>query len=498
MRPATADLDPLDALRSQLGAGSVLTDASELAAHVVPWRGPAGDARAVVLPSDTEQVRTVLAWAREHHVRVVPQGANTGLVGASTPPPGSTAVVLSTARLRGRPQIDALDRTAVVGAGVRLSELNAAAAEHRLQLPIDLGADPTLGGMVATNTGGARMLRHGDLRRSLLGVRAVLADADCSVVDELTTLRKHNVGPSVGQLLVGSGGGLGIITAVAVELTPVADDRSCAWLVPRDDAAIVDVLALLEIGHHDDLSAFEVVAAEAMEAALSLPSVATRPFGDHTSPRHSVLVEFEGELGTQDRLVAALADLHGEGLIVDAVVQPPDAAWSVRHAITEGLAHRGTVLGFDVSVPRPQLPELVAAVRASVARELPRALVADFGHWGDGGVHCNLCFPHVDGAAAPPSTQEQELARELVLGLVVDRFGGSFSAEHGVGPLNADWWRRCTPAGTARILSRWAAAADPLGILGHPELPYRTVEPHRTVERSSSPSSAAGSGAENR
>jgi D-lactate dehydrogenase (cytochrome) len=492
MRPAAPPPDVLAALLGRLGPGSVLTEATDVAAHVVPWRGPRGDASAVVLPSDTEQVRTVLSWAREHRVRLVPQGANTGLVGASTPPPHSSAVVLSTARLRHRLEIDATDRTAVVDAGVRLSELNAAAAHHRLHLPIDLGADPSLGGMVATNTGGARMLRHGDLRRSLLGVRAVLADADCSVVDELSTLRKHNVGPSIGQLLVGSGGGLGVVTTVAVELTPMADDRACAWLVPTDDASIISALERLEADHHDDLSAFEVVAAEALDAALSLRSITNRPFGDRRSPAHSVLVEFEGAAGAEERLVAALAALDDDGLLVDAVVQPPEPAWSVRHAITEGLAHRGTVVGFDVSVPRPRLPELVAAVRTAAARELPRAVVADFGHWGDGGVHCNLCFPHVDGVSAPPSAQERSTARELVLGLVVDRFDGSFSAEHGVGPANADWWRRCTPAGTARILAQWAQVADPLGILGHPDLPYRVVE------RSSSPSSAAGNGAENR
>ena len=187
-----------------------------------------------------------------------------------------------------------------------------------------------------------------------------------------------------------------------------------------------------------------------------------------------MLVELEGAAGAEGRLAGALAALHDAGLLVDAVIMPPAAAWSVRHAVTEGLAHRATVLGFDVSVPRPALAALIDSVRAATAAALPRAVVADFGHWGDGGVHCNLCFPHAAGRPDPPSDEEREIAREVVLGLVVDRFGGSFSAEHGVGPTNADWWRRTTSAGTRSLLAAVAERADPLGILGHPGLPYRS------------------------
>lgn len=483
--------DALAELAAELGGSAVRTDPAEIAGHVTPWRGDTGDASAVVRPADTEQVRLVVAWARRHRVRLVPQGANTGLVGASTPPPGSEAVVLSTELMSAPPTIDPVDRTAVAQAGVRLSALNEAAARHGLCLPIDLAADPSLGGMVATNTGGSRMLRHGDMRRALLGVRAVLADERCSVVDELSTLRKHNVGPSIGQLLVGSGGGLGIVTEVAVELRPLPADRACAWLVPMDLTSTLQVLRRLETDAADDLSAFEVVSAEALDAATALDSVQVRPFGDRTPP-HSVLVEFEGRAGAEDRLVAALAMLSAAGLVADAVVMPPAQAWSVRHAVTEGLAHRGTVVGFDVSVPRPALPVLVERVRTALAEDLPRAVLADFGHWGDGGVHCNVSFPHQDGHPSPPSTDERRIARELVLGLAVERLGGSFSAEHGVGPANADWWHRSTAPGTAALLARIAGVADPLGILGHPGLPYRTSDISSSVRPD------AGSGSENR
>lgn len=463
----------LDELVAALGPAAVLTDPDQVAPYAVPWRGTPGSAAAVVRPASTEEVRTLLAWARRHLVRIIPQGANTGLAGSSTPPPGSDAVVLSTTRLRTAPRIDTADRTAVVDAGVTLSELNAAAAAHGLCLPIDLGADPTLGGMVATNTGGSRMVRHGDLRRWLLGVRAVLADDSCTVVDELHTLRKHNVGPSMGQLLVGAGGALGVVTAVAVELAPTPADRACAWVTPRSTGSVLDLLRFLEHDHGGDLSAFEVVSAAALDAAGEVSS-APSPFTGRALPPHAVLVEFEGPAGAEDRLVDALDRAAATGSIDDAVVLAPAAAWALRHSVTEGLAHRGTVVGIDVSVPRGELPDLVRAIAAELEVTVPGAQLADFGHWGDGGVHANVVLTEDRfGRDAEPVAEVVERVRSAVLPLVVDRFGGSFSAEHGVGPINADWWRSTTSTGTARLLAAVSRAADPLGILGHPGLPYR-------------------------
>ena len=486
----------IDELLADLGPVAVLTDPDRVAPYVVPWRGTAGSAAAVVRPASTDEVRTLLGWARRHLVRVIPQGANTGLVGASTPPPGSDAVVLSTTRLRAEPRIDAADRSAVVDAGVTLSELNAAAGRHGLCLPIDLAADPTLGGMVATNTGGSRMVRHGDLRRWLLGVRAVLADADCTVVDELHTLRKHNVGPSMGHLLVGAGGALGVVTAVAVELAPVAADRACAWVTPCSTRSILDLLQLLERDHADDLSAFEVVSSTALDAASRVAHT-RQPLAGRPLPPHVVLVEFEGRLGTEERLVAALDRADRTGSIADAVVLAPTSAWELRHSVTEGLSRLGTVVGVDVSVPRGELPALVEAAAAALDSAVPGARLADFGHWGDGGVHANVVFPEARFGRDPgPAAELVERARTVVLELVVDRFAGSFSAEHGVGPVNAAWWRSTASAGTARLLAELCRTADPLGILGHPALPYRGAMADPL--RSRSVNSAAGSGREYR
>ncbi len=464
-----SDDPPLDELHEMLDPGAVLGPHDDLTRYTEPARGRAGRALGVARPSSTEQVRSVVGWAQRHRIAVVPQGANSGLVGASTPPPDGSTLVLSLERLNGAPVIDPLDRTAVVDAGVRLSELNASATQHGLSLPIDLGADPSLGGMAATNTGGARMLAHGDLRRHVLGVRAVIADAGCSVIDELSTLRKHNVGPSLGQLLIGAGGALGIITALAIELTPLRADRSCAWLALNDGHAAIACLRRLEHRSPNEFSAFEVVSAAALERAIALPSSPGSPFKGSPLPACTGLVELSGTAGVEDRLVSALAELSDAGLIGDAVVVPAETAWALRHSITEGLAASGVVVGFDVSVARPELPRLLEQLRAELHTACPRALLADFGHWGDGGVHANVVFPH---EVTPPSDAERLALREMVLGTVVDGFNGSFSAEHGIGPTNAAWWTSTTPVANRAVLASIRDVVDPLRVLGHPGLPY--------------------------
>jgi FAD/FMN-containing dehydrogenase len=461
----------VEELRSLLGEAAVLTGAEDLSRYTRPYRGVPGPTPAVVRPADVDQVRAVVGWARRHRVRLLPQGANSGLAGASTPPPAGAhpaPVVVSLERLDREPMVDPVDRTAEVAAGTRLSRLNTAALPHGLVLPIDLGADPSLGGMVATNTGGARMLRHGDMRRHVLGVRAVTADADCTVVDERTTLRKHNVGPSLTQWFIGTSGAFGIVTDVVVDLGRLPAARACAWMIPRDAVAALETILLLERSYGRWLEAFEVLSAEALEAAVR--EVGDRgPFGSRPSPWLSALVEFSGGEESEEVLVGALDDLTSRSLISDAVVVPPVRAWAYRHAVTDGLQRSGTVLGFDVSVPRSHLPPFRDRVREAVASVAPQAIVADFGHWGDGGIHCNVVLPAGVTVEAPIRVALDE----AVIGTACAEFGGSFSAEHGVGPRNAGWWTSTTGIGTRSLVAGLKQVFDPLGVLGHPGLPYR-------------------------
>ena len=477
---------PLGELADELGDLAVLRSTVDdpLASYSTPARGPGGAPADVVRPASTDEVRTVVRWARTHRIRLLPQGANSGLVGASTPPsdrraPDGTAsnspasngpasadrplVVLSTERLVDGLEIDATDRTAIVPAGVRLSTLNEAAGRHGLWFPIDLAADPAIGGMVATNTGGARMLRHGDVRRRTLGVEVVLADDDVSVVDTLRTFRKNNTGIDLTATFVGSSGRFGIITRVAVDLAVVPAETTCllAPLHRADDA--IALLLHLESALGETLAAYEVMSAAAIDAAAAIGRGS--PCG---SAPFTVLVEVAGAGATAELLERAVTSSPVP--LDDAVVLPDDRAWAVRHAITDGLRTLGTVLGHDVAVPRRNLPAFRQRVVDEVAVRWPDALVADFGHWGDGGVHCNIVLP----PTTPPGELDELRAevRDTVFTIAVDGFGGSYSAEHGIGPGTATWWRRHTDPAQQRAIATLAATCDPLGVLGHPGLPY--------------------------
>ena len=466
MRP----VPPVDELARELGRSAVLrADRDDTTRYSTPARGPAGAAVDVVRPASTDEVRHVVRWARSHRIRLLTQGANSGLVGASTPPAEPLEgglVVLSTERLRDGLRIDVADRSAVAPAGLRLSELNAAAAVHGLWFPIDLGADPSIGGMVATDTGGARMLRHGDVRRNTLGVEVVLADEGVSVLDTLRTFRKRNEGVDPTDLFVGSSGALGIVTRAALTLSVRPAETAAAWIPLDDPADAVTLLNHLEARLDPLLSAFEVVSAAALAAAAAVG----HPLALRPAP-WAALVEVAGPSGCGDHLVSAASSAPID--TAGALVLPPDRAWAVRHAVTEGLARSGRVVGHDVAVPRAALPDLVTRAAAAVGERWPGAVVADFGHWGDGGVHLNVVFPPDE--VTDGSTVED--VHDVVFALAVDEFGGTFSAEHGVGPTNATWWRRTAPPAAVELIGAMRSVCDPLDLLGHPGLPYRPGGP---------------------
>jgi len=467
----------LDELADRIGASHVLLGNSaapsaeaSLDAYEHPARGTGGRADAVVRPVSTDDVRAVVLWAIRHGVSLIPQGANTGLVGASVPPVdhhGRPVVVLSTGRMTSELEIHADDRVAVVSAGVRLSALNAAIEPIDLALPIDLAADPSIGGMVSTNTGGARMLHDGDMRSHVLGLEAVLADDDATVLDDLSRLRKDSTGPRPSSLLIGSGGAFGIVTRVAVSLSRRPRERECALLAVHEGADVLRALRVLEGSLGSMLSAFEVMSRPAVDATVGTVERVRTPWPGHDGPAFVVLVEASGPVAVAEAMIAAMADVAASGAVADAVLTPAHDAWGLRHAISEGLARTGTVVGFDVSVPRSELVAFRDDVRARVADALPHAIVADFGHWADGGTHCNLVFRD-----APPSNEERATARGLVFSAAVHDHSGSYSAEHGIGPHNADWWRSVTPPATQRLVREVRDVCDPHRVLGHPDLPF--------------------------
>jgi FAD/FMN-containing dehydrogenase len=443
----------LTALAASLPPGSVLGPDEDLSAYETPWRGEAGCAAFVVRPGDLEQLQETVRWLVRAQQPVVVQGANTGLVGASVPGQGGAVAVLSTERLTSPLDVHVADRAVTAGAGVRLSTLDERLAGHDLELPVDLGADPSVGGIVATNAGGARVLRHGDVRHRLLGLEAVLLDDDATVVGDLRPLRKKNDTIRVADLLVGSAGLLAVVSAATFAVEVRERDRATAYLLTS--GAVVEACRRLEEDLGARVGALELVSGAALDAAVRRLPDLPDPFPDR-SVDVALLVEVTGP-GAQDALVDALDRLGS--LVSDAAVLPPERAWALRHGLSEALAREGTVLGLDVSVPRDAIEPVRREVGLVVEDLVRGARLADFGHVGDGGLHLNVVLP------ATASKADASTLRRAVYD-VVTRAGGSFSAEHGLGPVNVAWWLEHEPAPARSALASVKRALDPYGLLG--------------------------------
>lgn len=443
----------------------VLTDAADRAAYETGARYGAGSAAAVVRPATREQVQAVVAAAQRFGVRLVVQGANTGLVGASTPDAEGEQIVLSTTRLKGDIVVDRLNQSVTVGAGVLLSELNARLEQDGLFFPVDLGADPTIGGMIAANTGGARLIKYGDVRQNLLGLEAVLAEPAGELLDLNRALRKNNVGMDFKQLFVGTGGAFGVVTSATLRVHPLPVQTATALLVPASTQALEALLLALNLELGDFLSSCEGISREAAQAVVRhLPDIED-PFAEMEDADYAMLVELSTTMpaGTGgldlEALLMGFLERHFGTLIGNAVVGKPETLWRLRHAITESIRHEGHIIALDLSVPRSRFPAFRAEARALVAARYPWLRIYDFGHLGDGGVHLNLVWPREDAPAydaAVADTIRAELYR-----LTVEHFGGSFSAEHGIGPYNARFYRELTAAALLDHVGAMQLRLDP-------------------------------------
>jgi len=456
-------------LRKLLDDASVLTVAEERERYERGYRYGRGTAQAIALPRSAEQVADVVRYCYRNDVRLVAQGANTGLVAASTPDPSGEQIVLSLERLQGVESIEPSDRIAAVRAGTRLSALNRELAAHQLFFPIDLGADPSIGGMIATNTGGSRLIRYGDVQRNLLGLEVVLANENATVLSDLKGLRKDNSGVDAKQLFVGTGGTFGIITRAQVEVHRLPAQTAAALVVPSSHATIPQLLTVFEAHAGEFLSAFEGMSANALEAALKHNPRARNPFEGAELPAYCVLVELASTLDPRVLdLETLLGDVLGKcledsaALISDARLGRPEELWTVRHSISDGVKALGNVIAFDISVRPSTLPALRAELLALIADRFPFLTVCDFGHCGDGGDHFNLVSPTTRTLDAAAISQ----VRDAVYDCVVRRHGGSFSAEHGVGPYNVEYYRRYASLEERALARELKAICDPKGILG--------------------------------
>ena len=436
----------VDELQALLGTSAVITDPQVRAGYEVDWTGRyRGEARCVVRPHHLDEVVAVVGACAAAGVPIVTQGGNTGLVGGSVPH-GGAPVVLS---LRAMTRLDPVDVPAAqvtAGAGVTIEALQRHARGAGLDFGVDWGAraSATVGGAVATNAGGSRVVRFGTMRAQVMGVQAVLADG--SVVDDLRGLPKETVGPHLPSLLTGSEGTLAVITAARLRLVPLFDHHVAALVVlgSLDDAP--DLLASLRgLG---DLDAVEVIlgpAARLVDAQTGLRLPLAVPDGGA-----AVIVDCAGWSDPTDALTVAIGDR--DGVLADGARRLH--LFEVRDHITTSINERGVPLKLDVAVPVARLSEVVAVTEAALGRHAPTARLYAFGHLAEGNLHLNVLGA---GEAAAAITAD---VLDAVVGL-----GGTISAEHGVGVAKVAWLERVKGPGSAAALRAIKRALDPAGIL---------------------------------
>ena len=451
-----------------LGPDTVITAEADIAPWLSDWRGLyKGRAQAVVRPRTTAEVATCLAQCQEAGVPVVPRGGNTGLCGGATPDGGAGNVVLSLDRMNAVRSIDTIANTMVAEAGAILGNLRRAAQDAGRLLPLSLAAEDSsqIGGNVATNAGGVNVVRYGMARELVLGLEAVLPTGE--IFHGLRTLRKDNTGYDLKQLLIGSEGTLGVITAVALRLFPRTDVRSVVLAAVESPAQALQLFEILFEQCGARLQAFEYFSGDCLDLVLAHAAGVQEPF-DQRYPAY-VLVEL-ADTADEAALTGLVENVIGtaleRGLCLDAAVSASlaqlQALWKLREEISEAQRADGPHLKHDVSLPIERIPDFMESAEARVRALYPDIRPFIFGHFGDGNLHYNLSRPAgadrdwvaVHGAAITDAVLDE-----------VNRYGGSISAEHGIGQLKRDHFLHSKDALELRLMREIKAVLDPAGIM---------------------------------
>ncbi len=466
----------VQSLAAIVGVANVLTE-GDLSAWEQDWRKRVrGKALAVVRPGSTTEVAQVVKACAAASVAIVPQGGNTGLVAGSTPDESGTQVVLSLQRMQAVREIDAVNLTMTVEAGCILQRAQEAAEAARLLFPLSLAAKGscTIGGNLSTNAGGTQVVRYGNARELCLGLEVVTAQGE--IWNGLTGLRKDNTGYDLRDLFIGSEGTLGIITAATLKLYPRPAATLTAWAaVPT----LEDAVRLLGIAHRElgaGLTGFEVMG----QFALSLVAVHFTqmrvPF--HEQSPFCVLLENsdqESELHARAQFERLLETALEEGCVTDAVVAEnltqAHQLWHIRECIPLAQAEEGLNIKHDISIAVSRIPDFCRETDALLERLIPGVRLVNFGHLGDGNLHYN-----VQARKGTDSALFLDQWEEKVNTLVYDsvrRFGGSISAEHGIGSLKAGKLLQHKSAVALELMRAIKRALDPANTMN----PGRVIRP---------------------
>ena len=413
---------------------------------------------AIALPGSVEEVQAILRWAAAHTVAVVPSGGRTGLSGGAVAAHGE--LVLSLERMNKALAFDAVDRTLTVQAGMALEAVHNAAREHGLIYPVDFAArgSCSIGGNIATNAGGIRVIRYGNTREWIAGLKVVTADGQ--LVELNKGLIKNSSGYDFRHLLIGSEGTLGVVVEATLKLTDPAPASNVMLLALPSFEVLMQVFAAFR--ERLQLQAFEFFTDRALEHVLAHGAQA--PFAE-VHPFYVVTEFAAGDAVQEAAAMAAFEACMEQGWVSDGVVSQSEAQasqlWRLREGITEAVA-RYKPYKNDVSVRISAMPAFMAETQALIGQAYPHFDVVWFGHIGDGNLHINVLKPD-DTADAQFLTECEHVTK--LLAQVLARFDGSISAEHGIGLVKKNYLDSTRGVAEIALMKAVKRAFDPQGLL---------------------------------
>ena len=451
-----------------LGSDGVLTDAADIEPFLTDHRHLYhGRALTVAVPKSVDQISRLLSYCNDNRIGVVPHAGTTSYCGGATPDESGQQIVLSLKRLNRVRNVDPLNYSLIAEAGCILADVQRAADDAERLFPLSLGSEGTcqIGGNLSTNAGGTSVLRYGMMRDLVLGLEVVLADG--RILSTLGALRKDNTGYDIKSLFLGAEGTLGVITAAALKLFSKVRSTATAFVAVCSVQAAVELLSRLREASGDRVSSFELIPRIGIDLTTKhIPGVAD-PLKQHYE--WHVLCEITSSRGSErldDLLTEALAAAFEANLVLDAVVAQSErergALWKIRETIPEAQRIDGASLKHDISLPITSLPQFVATAGNWIRDHVPDGRLVAYGHVGDGNLHFNL-------NQAAGSSRDAFLAREpsikRIIHDMVRDFGGSFSAEHGIGRLKVGELERYAAPVELDLMRAVKQAFDPNGIL---------------------------------
>ena len=450
-------------LQALLGPAGVITDAEQQAPYLRDWLGKwQGKVAVVVRPATTEETAAVVQLCHATHTPIVTQGGNTGMSGGATPDDSGAQVILSTTRMNRIREVDPINNTITVDAGVILAHAQEAARHVGRYFPLSLGAEGscTIGGNLATNAGGISVLRFGNMRELALGLEVVLPDG--RICNGLRGLRKDNTGYDLRDLFIGSEGTLGVITGAVLKLFAQPHARATAWVGAATLEDLLSVLAQVRARCGERLVAFEMMSARSLALVLDHVSDTRAPLKGAAAYNALIELSDTDDTGLQVMLESVLGQALEDNLISDAIFTSNEsqtaALWKIREGISQAQVRAGKAIKHDIALPISALPAFVAQAEDELATCGMSSELINFGHLGDGNLHFNVLLPNdTDYTYLKNATVT---VNRLIHDIVI-RFNGSISAEHGVGQLRRDEIKHYKSPLEMELMLRIKQAFDP-------------------------------------